>query len=102
MTDFVDSMSEKIASRIIADRGPIWLVWSMSDIGIVSLRAICTKQHYANVYRKAILHHPEIIRVWIEKTITNHLYGESSFEEAIYGNGPIKFRDFDKLKKDKE
>lgn len=97
MSDFIDSSSEKIKDDILAARGDIWLVWSMSETGIVSLRGIFTEQRFANVYRKYLKDSPQLVRVWIEKTITNHLYGESFFE-GIYGNGPVKFKDFDKLR----
>lgn len=97
MTDFMDSSQEKIAKEIIAARRDIWLLWTLSERGVVSLRGIFSKQHYANAYRKAVKYHPGIVKVWIEKTISNHLYGEASFEIA-YGNGPVVFKDFEKIK----
>ena len=97
MTDFLDSSKEKIDQELVASRGTVFLVWTLDVQGIVSLRAICTEKRFANRYRRAIKKWPNIIRCWIESTITNHLYGQASFEIA-YGNGPIKFQDFDKLK----
>lgn len=96
MTDFMDSSKEKVHRELIAARSPIWLVWTMSTTGVVSLRAICTERRFANEYRKALKGNPNLVRIWAEKTITNHLYGESSFE-IVYGNGPVKFKDFDKV-----
>lgn len=91
MTDFVDSSTEKIAKGIMANRKTIWLVWSVDVNNIVSLRAICTKQTFANVYRKYLIHDERLMKVWIEKTITNHLYGNAAFE-IHYGIGPIKYK----------
>ena len=100
MTDFMDSSTEKIASEIIAARGDIWLVWTMNNVGIVSLRGIFTEQRFANEYRRRLIYDDRLVRVWVEKTITNHLYGEACFEAAAYGNGPIRFNDFDKLQRE--
>jgi len=96
MTDFMDSSREKIAQDIVASRSDIWLLWTQNVSGTVSLRGIFTEQRFANAYRKVIKDHTDdfedgrIIRVWIEKTITNHLYGESLFEKGAYGQ-VVKF-----------
>lgn len=74
----VDSSLEKMIGE---DRQPIYLVWGMNDRGLVSLRAICTTQAYATLYRKGLAGQIGTIRVWVEKTITNHLFGEGAVEQ---------------------
>lgn len=77
---YLDSSQEK--ESISKERGPIWLVLSLSTSGLVSIRAICTKQWIADIYRKGIAHHHDIIRTWVEKTICNHLFAAGEFERS--------------------
>lgn len=73
----LDSAFEK---KMAPHREHIWLVYSQNEYGHISLRAICTKEWIVKEYVKAIRHHTGVVRVWTEKTITNHLYGELAFE----------------------
>ena len=77
----LDSSTEK---SIGPYRKPAWLIWSQDERGLVSLRGIYTEQWIVDLYRKAIGNHKGIVRVWVEKTITNHLFGEMSFEADRY------------------
>ena len=78
--DYLDSTREK--GSIAAERVPIWLVLSLSTSGLVSIRAICTKQWIADIYRKGVSQHDDVIRTWIEKTICNHLFMSGEFERS--------------------
>ena len=57
----------------------IWLVWSLDTRNCTSLRTICTSRHMALMHKQAIeidmAEHDWIVRVWIEKSRANHLYG---------------------------
>jgi hypothetical protein len=74
----LDSASEK---ELGPHREPVWLVYSQNENGMVSLRAICTKPWITTVYVKAIRGHRGIVRVWTEKTVSNHLFGEMYVEQ---------------------
>lgn len=76
-------MNKVIDSAFEKDQGkpPIWLLWILSTRGITSLRAICTSQARANAYRKGARLRDDVIRVWVEKTIADHLFGEGELEK---------------------
>lgn len=84
----IDSTMEK--GGISKERGPIWLVLALHTSGLVSIRAICTKQWIAGVYRKGISHHEGVIKVWVEKTICNHLFAAGEFERSTGLNLIVK------------
>ncbi|HKZ43375.1 MAG TPA: hypothetical protein VJ044_20620 [Candidatus Hodarchaeales archaeon] len=77
----LDSVTEKDAK----DHLILHAVWSISEDGTVSLRALCTTTSLANRYRKYVGSHEGIVRVWSERVVTDHLYGVSGFETMIYG-----------------
>lgn len=58
------------------DKNPIWLVWTLGTSGLTTLRVIATSQPAANFYRKRLKDDPKVVLVQVEKTVTNHLYGE--------------------------
>jgi len=67
------------------EKKPIWLVWTLHESGLLSLRLIATTQGYANERRRRLQHTEGVIRAWVEKTLTNHLFAEGEFERMIYG-----------------
>ncbi len=83
----LDSESEK---SLGPHRFPVWLVYSQNERGLVSLRAICTKPWIVKKYVKGVRQLPGIVRVWTEKTIANHLYGEMSIEQSYPSPGLIQ------------
>lgn len=74
----VDSTKEKGH-----DKPPIWLIWSVSTAGLTNLRAICTTAYMAKQYRKYVdqCGGKKLVRVWIEKTVANHLFMEGEIEQ---------------------
>ena len=88
MSDYIDSAREK--GSISKERAPIWLVLALHTSGLMSIRAICTKQWIAGVYRKGIVHHEDVIKAWVEKTICNHLFAAGEFERSTGLNLIIK------------
>jgi len=63
-----------------ADDEPVgegWLVWGLLPDGSVSLLAVDLSQAVANRHRRAALATDAYVRVYIEPTRTNHLYGGS-------------------------
>ena len=66
------------------EKKPIWLVWTQHQSGLVTLRLIATTQSYANERRKLLQHDEGVIRAWVGKTITNHLFAEGFFEQGSY------------------
>ena len=56
-------------------RIPIWLVWSTSQNGLVSLEAVALTNQYARSARAILLTgRPTLVRVYIERTEANHLF----------------------------
>ena len=66
------------------EKKPIWLVWTQHESGLVTLRLIATTQFYANEVRKVLRYNEGVIRCWVGKTITNHLFAEGFFEMGSY------------------
>ena len=65
-------------------KNPIWLVWTQHENGLVTLRMIATTHSYANTRRRFLKDDRGVIRAWVEKTITNHLFAEGEFEQDAY------------------
>lgn len=91
----VDSTREKLGKEK-KDRPHVWLIWSVSQAGLTNLRAICTTQYLANQYRKYVSGDKKAVRVWIERTLANHLFlaGEIEANYASVGT-------WDHIKKEK-
>ena len=57
----------------------IWLVWSLDMRNCTALRSICTTRRMAMTHKQAVdmdmAERDWIVRVWIEKSRANHLYG---------------------------
>lgn len=66
------------------EKKPIWLVWTLHETGLVTLRVIATTQAYANRRRVLLKVSVGVVRAWVEKTITNHLFAEGEFERRVY------------------
>jgi hypothetical protein len=62
-----------------------WLVWSRNTRDVVSLRAICTTNSKANLYRKVMKEDETIVEVWIEPVWLDHLFGDA--DVAAYTRG---------------
>ena len=55
---------------------PCWIVWTLTIHG-TSMRAICTEQSRADLYRRGLKDDDEIvIKAWVEKSMLNHLFGD--------------------------
>ena len=63
--------------------GECWLVWALTyNRGAVVLLAVDTAQSVADRHRRFALTPPnDYVRVYIERAKTNHLYGETIFNE---------------------
>lgn len=88
----LDSATEK---KIGPHRFPVWLVYSQNERGLVSLRCICSKPWIVKRYVKGIRHFPGIVRVWTEKTIANHLFGEMFMEQSYPTPGLLQQTGFE-------
>ncbi|KKM97744.1 hypothetical protein LCGC14_1164870 [marine sediment metagenome] len=70
-------------------RFPIWLVWSLNHRSLLALNAVDTSQAVANDHRRMLLqeHDGQIyIRVWVELSEANHLFGASLLDYPAVGN----------------
>lgn len=74
----LDSATEK---SLAPHRFPVWLIYSQNMQGLVSLRCIATEPWIVKKYVKAIKQFPDVVRVWTEKTVSNHLFGEMFMEQ---------------------
>ena len=59
-----------------ARKTPVWLVWALTKSGETVLRAIDTTPKVAERHRLALVNEGNQVRVHVEETLTNHLYGE--------------------------
>lgn len=71
----------------------IWLVWALDEHGNTTLHAITTTNSAANYYRKLLKEETKIgllnfrfIKVWVEKAVTNHLFGYEGIEAGNIEN----------------
>lgn len=68
------------SSRIDPNAGsvPVWIVWSVMDFGVV-LSGLALTQAIAERFRTHLMqeHAPRRLRVAIEASYANHLYGGS-------------------------
>ncbi len=58
----------------------LWLVFALDGNGMTAIHAVDTKNSQAVDHRKALLRESPrrkvpFVRVWIEKAVTNHLFG---------------------------
>lgn len=72
------------------EKKPIWLLWTLHENGLVTLRMIATSRSHAEERRRDMefMEHREgsgVVRAWVEKSITNHLFAEGEFERMTYG-----------------
>jgi ribosomal protein L39E len=74
----LDSAAEK---SLAPHRLPAWLIYSQNERGLVSLRCVATEPWIVRKYVKAIRELPGVVRVWTEKTVTNHLFAEMFMEQ---------------------
>lgn len=65
--------------------GDIWLVWALDTNGLTTLHAVSSANSEAIELRDSLnwrinpppkSHVVPLIRVWIEKAVTNHLFGD--------------------------
>ena len=62
--------------------GECWLVWALTMKGNVVLLAVDMAQSVADRHRRFALAPPnDYVRVYVEHVKTNHLYGETIFNE---------------------
>ena len=71
---------EEIVELRRKNQGPIWLVWTLTSSGNVTLRAICTEAVIANVYRRYLIQNDNVTRAWVERSWKNHLFAANYFE----------------------
>lgn len=91
-------------------QNPIYLLWARSekrngihDLENVDLRAVDTDREKAEIHRDMILKEarevrPDITAVWIEKRVSNHLYGQRDLRLAFRIStveGVVRVRDGD-------
>lgn len=59
-------------------KDPIWLIWVLHTNAGISLLGVYTNQGRANAIRKYLSDSRlDLVRVWVEKRETNHLYGSN-------------------------
>ena len=76
----------------------VWLLFTQHVDGMISLRAICAEEEYAEIRCEVLageieagwkylyeLEHNPVVRAWVEKAETDHLLCPGMFEESIYG-----------------
>ena len=80
----------------VPERRPVWLVWATSTSGLTSLCAVDDEQWIADVHRRALAASERYLKVWCEKSETNHMY-DMTIEpltrhtiEMIYGKDRAK------------
>ena len=72
-------------------KDPVWLVMGMSLSGNIELYSVDTEQWIANAHRKMIQksiewesgHFKNVVRVWLERRETNHMYGISMIDKDL-------------------
>lgn len=65
--------------RAVAERAPypqVWLVWHVQDDGRVLLQMTAETKERADICEKNLRSHG-LVRVFVEETVMNHLYGDS-------------------------
>lgn len=67
----------------------LWLIWGLSAPGIPVLLACDLSQSVADRHRRALKDDPRWIRIYVEQTRTNHLYGDS-LTEIIFNAQQMK------------
>ena len=56
---------------------PCWIVWGLSEHGVPMLLACDLSQAVADRHRRAVVAEGRWVRVYVENSVANHLYGGS-------------------------
>lgn len=56
---------------------PCWIIWGLSEQGVPMLLACDLSQAVADRHRRAVVAEGRWVRVYVESTVANHLYGDS-------------------------
>lgn len=68
-------MSKKTKEKELQlERRKCWIIWVILKSNKQSLRAICLSEEVAKEYESYIKKLPGVVNVFVEKTMTDHLY----------------------------